>query len=378
MITDPGHDKELLIRLCNTDFENKDIKGIKELTHQVSDWEKFTWLANEHGISALVYDNLRSAGCLDIIPEIYRSVLHNSYLKSLSRNTNLWEKYRELEGLLQGKAINTILIKGMALEKSIYGNKGLRQMNDVDFLVQKEQAQEAWDYLITKGYYHHPLKSRVYRRILPYIGKHMPELIRDGVSFEIHIDANYREFGRIIADWSGGIAEPVVHFLYLVRHLHYHETVKGESQLRLYTDLVLMLKKHREEIQGAELFEVAEQLGLLEILMTKLYIIDLYWSDVLSGTMKSAIKVCDGKKAQARFLDFLDNPKNNAPSVSKRKVYRENVRDIEGLRRKMIFVVGDVFPSMEFMKQRYGKKTGRGVVFYYFHRLGKVLWLVGL
>ena len=384
MINDPGYEKELLIRLCNIEFSDKDIERLRTLAGQINDWERFTWLANEHGISALAYYNLKAADCINTIPEKFSSILHNSYLKSLSRNTNLGEKYRELEKLLVERGIQPVLIKGLSLEKSVYHNRGLRQMNDVDFLVKREQARDAWEYLRTKGYYHHPLKSGLYKKILPYIGKHMPELIKDGISFEMHIDANYREFlsnyrefKRIIANWGGGVLEPIVHFVYLVRHLHYHESVKGESQLRLYTDLVLMLREYKDEIQGAELFETAEDLGLQEVLMEKLLIINRYWKDVLSDTMKKAIKVSDEKRVLERFDGFLGNPKDNNPSVSKRKVYRENLRHIEGLGRKIIYVMGDIFPSVHFMKNRYGKKTIMGVIFYYFHRLGKVFWLLG-
>ena len=387
MGTEQVPDRELMIKLCRTAFTEDDKERIRSLAGAVNDWEKFTWLVNEHGISALAWVNLKNMGLEQDIPEEYRTILYNSYLKSLSRNTNLWKKYCEMRDLLLEKGIKPVLIKGMALEKSVYGNKGLRQMNDVDFLVEKERCQEAWDYLLTRGYTHNMIKSPLYRKILPFIGKHMPELYKEGISFEMHVtlfgNANYREpdTGKI----GMGSTNPeemsqfgrIVHFLYLVKHLHYHETVKGESQLRLYTDLVVMLKEYRDEIQKAALFEEAEQIGILDILMEKLFIINTFWGDELSWTVKNMIKGEGAENIIERFREFIENPKNNTPSISKGEIYRDNIKSIKGLRRRVIFVTGDIFPSVEFMKQRYNKKIAMAVQPMIFRRMGKMLWLAG-
>ncbi|MDZ7739089.1 MAG: nucleotidyltransferase family protein [Bacteroidales bacterium] len=142
---------ELLIALCRTSFTDEDRGRIEKLAAGIDSWERFVWLANEHGISALVYDNFKELGLTGMIPEQQLSVLYNAYMKSLGRNTMLSEKYDELEKLLGEIGIRPLLIKGMALERTVYGNRGLRQMNDVDFLVPRKRSMEAWEYLLTRG-----------------------------------------------------------------------------------------------------------------------------------------------------------------------------------------------------------------------------------
>jgi hypothetical protein len=40
-----------------------------------------------------------------------------------------------------------------------------------------------------------------------------------------------------------------------------------------------------------------------------------------------------------------------------------------------LYVLGDLFPSISFMKNRYKCKSTWRVLFYYPHRVGKILWL---
>ncbi len=376
-------EQDLLIRLCRLDFSEKMREEISLLSAVVNDWNRFVWLANEHGISALVYYNLKSFNLAKQIPDKERYILRNSYLQSLSRNAGLSEKYDELKNLLNEKGIETVPLKGMALERSIYGNRGLRQMNDVDLLVDISRSMEAWQYLIMEGYEHNIIKSRRYIDILPFIGKHMPELYKEGVSFELHVSLfgrageNYNT-GSGTAGTEGNGLKPLVHFLYLVRHLYYHESVKGESQLRLYTDLFLMLDKYGGEILNEEMRVLAVSLGLTDVLKNTLHIISVFWNMTCTGISGYEISERQAEKAVKRFRSFLPDPKHNKPGKSKRKVYRERIRDIYGFKRKIIYILGDIFPSVEFMKARYGTAKRPLLVFYYILRMGKLLWLTGL
>ncbi|MFP4489494.1 MAG: nucleotidyltransferase family protein, partial [Bacteroidales bacterium] len=294
---------KLLIALCRTSFTEEDAVKIKKLAAGIDDWERFVWLANEHGISALVYYNFKELGLTAMVPEKELSVLYNAYMKSLGRNTILSEKYDELEKLLGETGIRPVLIKGMALERTVYGNRGLRQMNDVDFLVPRKRCMEAWEYLLTRGYEPHIIKSARYKEILPWIGKHMPELYKDGISFEMHHslfegqetqegaghpDPDGMQFGlfegsgmtqRLQEGAGHGILAPRLHFLFLVKHLHYHEMVQGESQLRLYTDLLMMLKKYGAELLKVELYRMAEELGMGDMLEEKLFLLERFFID---------------------------------------------------------------------------------------------------
>ncbi len=132
--------EKLLLCLCRrvlTPAEKEEISG---LAAEVKDWDLFVRQANEHGIIALAHENLSEAGCSGLIPPASSKTLYQGYLSSLARNTALSERLDHILNLARQEGIRIILLKGMALEKTIYGNRGLRQMNDIDLLTDRKDA----------------------------------------------------------------------------------------------------------------------------------------------------------------------------------------------------------------------------------------------
>ena len=138
---------KLLIALCRITFTAEQEKEIRQIIPTVTSWKSFTRLAGEHGISALVWHNLDRMQLAGRVPEMERTLLQLSYLTSLARNTYLENKLAGAVGLLTDKGVNVVLIKGMALELTHYGNCGVRQMNDVDILISRNRCMEAWKLL---------------------------------------------------------------------------------------------------------------------------------------------------------------------------------------------------------------------------------------
>jgi hypothetical protein len=61
---------------------------------------------------------------------------------------------------------------------------------------------------------------------------------------------------------------------------------------------------------------------------------------------------------------------------SQKEMFLDNFKSLRGIRRKLIFITGDLFPSIEFMKNRYGCSTSFSALLRYPHRLGKILWVI--
>jgi hypothetical protein len=85
---------------------------------------------------------------------------------SLSRNTFNTEAMGEVLGLLNKENIKTVILKGLALENSVYGSSGLRQMSDVDILINRDKCINARDILISKGFVSLPVKSVFHNQIM--------------------------------------------------------------------------------------------------------------------------------------------------------------------------------------------------------------------
>jgi hypothetical protein len=376
----------LLLGLCRLEFSNGHLKKIRSLIVLITDWNYFSNLANAHGVAALVWHNLEKYRLLAGIPENVTSFLMGTLMRSLARNTFNTESMGEVLRLLNKENIKTVILKGLALELSVYGNEGLRQMSDVDVLINREQCIEARKILISNGYVSHPLKSVIYNLIITDIGKHLPPLVKNGTSIEIHhelfggrknvltemlYETSY-EF--IIKGEKAYIPQPQIFFLYLIKHLYKHE-MNNESQLRLYTDLVVLIEKYRDEIINYNLLTYASEAGMSEILAWRLEPLRDLWGVSFPGWIDDFIDRWYDPDSINKFIFFLKSPKNNTPP-DKSLFYRDMIKDIPGIHRRFLFVLGDIFPSFGFMKKRYDCTSTCKALLFYPHRFGKIWWLL--
>ncbi len=364
--------------------------------------ERFMWLVNEHGVAGFVQKNIAETGLREVLPPTLYQGLRNQSFRSIARNSFIMTSLRDAAKVLSCAEIVPVLLKGTALELSVYRESGLRPMSDADILLPREKCMKAWRGLQAAGFKPLPFKSPLHRLIPLHVGKHLPSLVKGGFSVEIHhglfwgkgdrVTAKMIEEAQLISDVrltisdfrfgkkvdcgtpygseSVKIPPPGLHFLYLLSHLVQHEK-DGNSQLRQYNDLVAMIDFHgAEEVVGVA-FEHSAEVGLEEELRNKLGLLRVF----MGVELPEKYHYEPSASAVDLFVSFLGNPKGN-PVGDSRVIYRETVRGIPGLHRKLIFVIGDIFPGFRFMKERYWKNSVWGVLPYYFLRIGKVLWLV--
>jgi hypothetical protein len=223
----------------------------------------------------------------------------------------------------------------MALEHTLYGAKGLRQMNDNDILIKREDSLKAWHLLQQKGFSQGLVKSPLFSRIVEDYGKHLPCLYKNDYAIEIHYKLydNKPEYDNYLNDpfkitdeiQIGKIKALVlsreIQLAHLIDHFEKH-LEGGEAQLRLYADIVLLDNN-------------------IQIMFPNDFILD---------------------PSQIYKIKFL------------KKGYKATIRSIP-VKKRWLFVVGDIFPTMKWMKNRYKCNTFKAV-FYYPIRVGKLFWLI--
>jgi len=384
--TDISNEESLLIGLCRLEFSSEQAGKLRTLASGIKKWKYLADLVNAHGVAALVYHNLEKLGIIQYVSQDVEDFLRNALMMSMSRNAYHLNEMNEVLKILNSSGIKTVLLKGLALEISVYGNTGLRQMTDVDVLISREDCLKARDLLIREGFTSLPLKSPLHKLILTYIGKHLPSLIKNGFSFEIHHELfrsgkssltgmlYNKSFETKINSERAFIPRAQIFFLYLVKHLFLHEK-NNESQLRLYTDLVVLIEKFRDEIINTDLPVLAEMGEMSKILFCKLEYLRNIWGISFPGWLNELIDREHDQVNRDKFIFFLRSPKNN-PVIDKAWLYRYNIREIPGIHRKLIYILGDLFPSISFMKKRYKCRNGWKALFYYPHRLGKLWYLI--
>ena len=395
-ITTPDNDGviSLLLLLCRTGFDDAERHHTATEVRAMKEWSRFTDLAVRHGVAALVWQSLTDLSLAKLVPETERTILEGSHLRSLARVAYLTSVAAEVAGSLEKEGIRVVLLKGLALEHQLYGAKGLRQMSDADLLVSPENALMARDILIKAGFVSNSLKSCLYKPIILDIGNHLPELHRGGISVDLH----HRLFGRKGTEMvatamdraelisAGGrtlfVLPPQTAFLALVSHIWKHEN-KGEFQLRLYIDIYLLLLKYGSEILSEPLPAAAGEAGIeketreILTLMEKVWGLTVPMESLPDVTATEEMSPEQSQKLVERFLEKVRKPWS-VPPISQREFFLRNLRSLESRWKRFIFIAGDMFPSLEFMKQRYGCRTALKALLFYPHRLGKLLWILGL
>lgn len=308
---------------------------MRELLIEVTDWKALVKLINAHGIIALAAYNIKAADLENLVPEDAIAILENGRMQSVIRNSWLTERWKEVNLILSDAGISHILLKGMALEHTIYDGFGLRQMNDNDILIRPHQSITAWELLQSKGFVQQPLKSPLFRKIIFSIGRHLPPLSKDGYILEIHnklfenecpdnkednnLFLNSEEI--TIAGERALILSKEMQLKHLTDHFEYHMK-GGECQLRLYADIMHI-----------------------------------------------------DKESKIQFPDnFITNPIQSKNPEFRRTSYKRTVLSVPA-RYRLRFITGDTFPSVKWMRKRYNC-SGFKAIAHYPQRIGKLLWLV--
>ncbi len=365
----PPQEKALLF-LCRPDLSDEELDLLRKNLNEIRNWQSMLQLLNDHGIIALTRHNLNKYGLIEIVPHAEREMMHKAYLKNIARNTAIFSLFNEVAEIALKNKIKIIPIKGLLLEKTVYGNSGLRQMNDLDILVPPGDAMKMRNALISEGFSTIPFISPIHSFFLHSYGKHMPEMYRNGLNVEIHFRLfrdRHNSFTRELINLSTlqfpdgnsfTFTPPILYnFIYLVKHLRWHEKT-GNSQLRLYCDLVFLIAQHGEEILNDELFSITRELKMEEELHIVLALLEKYFR--INTGVTNVIPDNEDNK----FRKFLSHPKNNSPE-EKRGPFTDQVENIEGIHHKILYSIGMLFPSLSFMKWRYNTGTRLKALLFY-------------
>jgi hypothetical protein len=368
-------EEKLLISLCRIEFSDGQKAEIGDLMKEVKDWDRFVRLANEHGIIALSWYNLTETDNSTIIPSEYLKILRNAYLKNLTHNTYLYDQLAKILELIKDKDIKVVLLKGLALEKTVYGNQGLRQMTDMDVLVNEKFVLELRRIFMKNGFESNPFKSPLYKYLIPYLNTHIPRLSKEDTHLEIH----YKLFDQAdnslteklfelstpfsIGNYKAFIPPSQLFFLYLISHLTHHRH-SGDSQLRQYTDLYILLSSRFNEIIDDKLISHAFEVKMEPQLATMLYLLSKFWKVDFPDWLNRFISQYDHYLEKEKFCRFIKQPKEN-PDKEVSVNYLKQIKVIPGLHRKLLYVAGFFFPSIGFMKNRYKTRTMAGAMLTY-------------
>jgi len=118
-----------------------------------AEWQELRDIARIQRISALFHTRLhRFEGGHPQMPPTLREELATGFRERTMHNLFLFAEFRKIAEALQARDIPVVVLKGMHLAAAVYGEIGMREMEDMDILVPRDRLQAAADTLGALGY----------------------------------------------------------------------------------------------------------------------------------------------------------------------------------------------------------------------------------
>ena len=141
--------------LAGAELAPERIERIANSNLSALDWSEFLRLAEHHGIVPLAAHNLIEHGRAEqgrgLPPEIERS-LRSAYEANLRRSMWFAAELARIMQHIDRRQLRAVPYKGSVLAQSLYGDLGLRNFSDLDFLIFPKDFDRAKQALAEVGY----------------------------------------------------------------------------------------------------------------------------------------------------------------------------------------------------------------------------------
>jgi hypothetical protein len=111
---------------------------VRRLLEKPVDWEMVLGLAEHHGTSSLLYQNLLPLG--NMIPSPVLASLRQRYEGNIYKSLFLTKELVRIVDCLEGLGIDAVPYKGVVMSEVYYGDMALRQSGDMDLFVRKRDV----------------------------------------------------------------------------------------------------------------------------------------------------------------------------------------------------------------------------------------------
>lgn len=371
--------------------EDTELK-IKGILNESLDWNYIMECSVTQGISPLLYRNLSKISNGKGIPNETMKCLEKMYYSNLARNMLLYDELGKILTAFKRAGFDAIVLKGAFLAEEIYKNIGLRPMSDVDLLIKEKDLQKAKKELTELKYSATSVfPTRLHEQFQTVLGEELPFIHQNkGIFIEIHwdiqppqapykIDVN-KFWNNVNPVKIAGVetlcftSEDLLQHLCLHLDKHINNNAAPPARpLRDYCDIAEVTRHYKDTINWNYLLQSSKDYGIENPIFQGLSTAKRYFGAFVPEYILSELEPV---KSDTHFEVIF---KRTIEGDLKKKNYRDetgylmNLEKIDGFWNKSRIILGDVFPSKEFMMYRYSIKSEKQVYMYYLIRLVQLL-----
>ena len=140
----------LLLAASSANPREGDLERVRRSLACPIDWEALLRLADHHGTSSLLYQNLVRVS--DAIPPAVLALLRQKYERNVHKSLLLARELICILDCLEALRVDVIPYKGIVLSEVYYGDMALRQSGDMDLFVRKDDVARIKNAVRELGY----------------------------------------------------------------------------------------------------------------------------------------------------------------------------------------------------------------------------------
>ena len=234
------------------------------------DYQKLFDLANQHQISALIYNQIYN---FDDFPEEIKQRWKREALKINAFQTRKTMKILQVYRRFLKQGLNVLIVKGLVC-RSLYSQPDNRQSNDEDLYVQKEEYEAVKDILLKNNFTVISESGDVTTFIDPVSGLSI-ELHTALFSLESKAYGNYQRyfdqaFDECIVHSIDGVEvyslEYTQHLLFLILHFVKH-FFHGGVGIRQVVDIVMYSEAYGDKVDWDRLYDILKDLNIYVLIV---------------------------------------------------------------------------------------------------------------
>jgi hypothetical protein len=146
-----GPEFELICLAARLDFGVGEIARIGSLVAEGLDWSAFLASVERNFVAPVVHRNLRSIAGSGVPAKVLDTMRVRSKITAF-KNELFADELARISQLFDARSIQTINYKGAVTAQQYYGSVALRNFNDVDFLVRRDDLTAMFEILEQEGY----------------------------------------------------------------------------------------------------------------------------------------------------------------------------------------------------------------------------------
>lgn len=234
------------------------------------DYQKLFDLANQHQISALIYNQIYN---FDDFPEEIKQRWKRDALKINAFQTRKTMKILQVYRQFLKQGLKVLVVKGLVC-RSLYPQPDNRQSNDEDLYVQKEEYEAVKDILLKNNFTVISESNDVTTFIDPSSGSSI-ELHTALFSLESKAYGNYQRyfdqaFDECIVHRIDGVEvyslEYTQHLLFLILHFVKH-FFHGGVGIRQVVDIVMYSEAYGDKVDWDRLYDILKELNIYVLIV---------------------------------------------------------------------------------------------------------------